>query len=190
MNKNIILIGAFTETIELCESCGYSIIGVIDNEVNGSYCGYPILGCDDDAGILAKKYRDVLLVISPDSSAAKRKLYKKYSEIGFSFATVISPRAYISKSACVGEGCIIQSGVNISSNAVIGKFCKLNTNCNIMHDVKIGSFSIIAPNAVVLGRSIIGEGVYIGANATVEHDTRIDDGFKVATATYFTSNKL
>ena len=186
--QDIIIVGAFHETIELCEQCGFNIIGLVDKAVGSSYCGYSILGKDEDAELLFKKYNCANIVIGPDSAVVKRKLYNIFSKVGFNFATVISPKAMVSKTAHIGEGCVIQSGVNISANTTIGRFCKINFNSNIMHDVSIADFTIIAPNAVILGRTKVGEGTYIGANSTIEHDSIVSDGIIIPPATYF-SNK-
>ena len=188
MNHQVILLGAFQETIELCELCGMKIVGIIDNNQQGLYSGYPILGTDNDIKDIAERYKDIPLVNGPDSSVVKKKLFEKYSNAGFRFISVISPKANISKSAVLGDGCIVQSGVNISSNAKIGCFCKLNFNVNVMHDVRVGNFTIIAPNAVLLGRSQIGEAVYIGANSTIEHDSVINRESRVQTASYIVNN--
>lgn len=188
MNHQVIILGAFQETIELCELCGMEIVGIIDNNQQDSYSGYPILGTDNDIKEIADRYIDIPLVNGPDSSIVKKKLFEKYKNAGFDFISVISPRANISKSAVVGEGCIVQSGVNLSSNVKIGRFCKLNFNANVMHDVCVGDFSIIGPNAVLLGRSQLGEGVYIGANSTIEHDTIIDNSVRVQTASYIVNH--
>jgi sugar O-acyltransferase (sialic acid O-acetyltransferase NeuD family) len=184
--QKVIILGAFHETIELCELCGMDVVGLVDNNMKGLYCGYPIIGTDNDVTLLAEKYKEeVLLVNGPDSSKVKRILAKKYGEAGFSFATVVSPKANVSKSAKIGEGSIVQSGVNISSNSQIGKFCKFNFNSNVMHDVKMGDYVVIAPNSVILGRAEIGDDVYIGANSTIEHDTIVKNETKIPTATYF-----
>lgn len=186
--KKVIILGAFQETVELCELCGLEIVGIVDNGQDKSFSGYPILGSDEDRFVLAKHYQDALLVNGPDSSRVKKKLFDLYTILGFRFATVVSPKANISKTAIIGEGSIIQSGVNVSSNAKIGCFCKLNFNANIMHDVTVGDFTIIAPNVVVLGRSQIGNEVYIGANSTIEHDTVIENGIRIQSASYIVNN--
>lgn len=188
MNNDIIIIGAFHETIELCELCGFHIVGIIDNARVGTYLGYPILGNDDDARILYEEYPHAGIVLGPDSSIVRQKLFLHYSQIGFSFATVVSPKAFISKSASIGEGSIVQSGVNVSANSHIGRFCKLNFNCNIMHDVCVGDYSIIAPCAVVLGRSRIGESVYIGANATIDHDSFVANSTQIQSSSFYTNH--
>ena len=159
-------------------------VGVVDNTIKVSFMGYSILGNDEDMIVLSDSFNKTPLVIAPDSSLVKKKLYHFYKDVGYDFETVISPRAFISKSAIIGKGSIIQSGVNLSSNVKIGRFCKLNFNCNIMHDVSVGDYTIVAPNAVVLGRSRIGESVYVGANSTIEHDTVIESEARIQTASY------
>ena len=167
MNSQIIIVGAFHETVELCEDCGFQIVGVIDNKQQGDFMGYPILGTDADAERLHEKYPYCDIVITPDSPALRIKLADLYSHAGFDFATVISPRATISRSASIAKGTVVQSAVNVSAGTLIGEFVKLNTGANVMHDNHIGDFATIAPNAVVLGYVNIGRSCYIGANCTI-----------------------
>lgn len=167
MNKKIILVGGFHEIIELCEENELNIIGIIDNISVNRYCGYPILGTDNEASIIFEKFNDALLLLSPDKPEVRKKLFNLYSNIGFDFYTLVGKKANVSKTAKIGKGCIIQNGVNISSNSEIGDFTKINTNANIMHDVRIDNFVTIAPNSVILGHVKIREMAYIGANSTI-----------------------
>ena len=167
MGKNVILVGAFHEVVELCEACNYTIIGIIDNCIVGEYYGYKILGADSDAEKLYEQYKDCELIITPDSPAVRKKIVAHYSKIGYTFATVISPNAFISKYASLGQGCIIQAGANISAGCKISNYVKLNVNSNVMHDNIIGDYTTIAPNAVLLGYVTVGEMAYIGANSTI-----------------------
>lgn len=171
--KDIILVGAFIETIELCEECNYNIVGVVEDR-NVDTCGYPWLGNDEE--FLAKKesYIKIPLVNVPDSPIVRERLFNMYKKNGFSFETVISPHAKISKSAKVGEGCVIQAYSNISAKVIIGDCVRINTGANIMHECVVGSFSTIAPNVVLLGRCDIGEYGYIGANSTVLPNHKIE----------------
>ena len=167
MAKKVIIIGGFHEIIELCEDIGVEIVGIIDNSLAGEYLGYPILGNDNDAEQIYKKYKDVPVAITPDLPVIRERLFQHYSAKGFGFQTLISGSAKISKSSTIGRGTIIQSGVNISSFCEIGDFVKLNVNANIMHDTIVGNFSTVAPNALLLGRVKVDEFCYIGANATI-----------------------
>lgn len=190
MDKKVILIGGFHEIIELCEEIGCTILGIIDNNLKNKYLGYNIIGTDNDAANLYDVYGNVPLVITPDSPLLRKKLFIKYSNIGYEFVTIISPKAIISKSSTIGIGAIIQSGVNISSFSRIGNFVKLNMNSNIMHDTVIGDFTTIAPNAVVLGRINIGMQSYIGANSTILPEIEIGDNAIVGAGAVVTKNVI
>lgn len=173
MDNKVIIVGAFHEMIELCEDCGFQIVGIIDNQYTGDFYGIPILGKDEDADRLYHEYSDCSVVITPDSPKVREKLFALYSQIGFQFATVISPRAIISRCATIGKGTIIQACVNVSSGSTIGDFVKINTYANIMHDNVVGNFATVAPNALLLGYVYIGASAYIGANSTVLPHVRV-----------------
>lgn len=168
MKNDIILVGAFSEVVELCLECGYNIIGYVDNM---PFCGNAetgeYLGTDDDFISLYKSYLSIPIVISPDVPIVRERLYNRYRELGFNFQTVISPSAYISPSAQIGAGTVIQHGASISSNVIIGNLVKINVNANIMHDCVIDDLVTIAPNAVLLGKVKVSKRSYIGANATL-----------------------
>ena len=182
MLEDVVLVGGFLETIELCYLAEKRIIGIIDNTHEDQLYDIPVLGKDADAAILKYCIGNAKLILAPDQPSIRKKLFNLYSSIGYSFANLISPRSNISPAAKVGNGVVIQSYVNISSNVKVGDFVKLNTCSNIMHDSSIGSFSTIAPNAVVLGYVTIEEMCYIGANSTIlpkmtiRHNTTIGAG--------------
>ena len=187
--KQILLVGAFHEMIELCEDSGFEIVGLIDNAFEASdYYGYPILGTDEDAKMLHEKYPMCSVVITPDAPAVRKRLAQLYASLGFEFATIVHPSAMVSKTARIGQGSVIQRGVNVSSNTCIGRFCKLNTNANVMHDNHVGDFSTIAPNAVLLGYVDLEESAYIGANSTVLSNHTIGNGSIVGAGAVVVNN--
>jgi len=185
MIKEIIIVGAFHEVIELAENNGYEIKGLIDSRKTGKYMGYEIIGNDSDAEFLSKQYP---LIITPDKPVVREQLYLCYKILGYRFISLISKASKISKSTFVAEGTVIQNGVNVSSECRIGKFVKLNTNCNIMHNTEVGDFSTIAPNAVILGRVKIGRNCYIGANATVLPDRTIGNNVVIGAGAVVTKD--
>lgn len=171
--REVILVGGFSEIIELCDLAQVKIVGIIDNCLQKKIIGIKILGNDQDAKRIYEEFKNVPLIIAPDKPERRNYLVKMYTEIGFKFSELISPHANISNSAKLGKGCIIQSAVNISSNVRIGCFVKLNTMSNIMHDSLIGDYSTIAPNAVILGKVTIESFAYIGANSTILPEKKI-----------------
>lgn len=188
MGNEIILVGAFTEMCELANICSKKIVGIIDNNIKGSFYGIPIIGTDDDAPLLFALYSKTPIVISPDKPNIRKKLVEFYSNIGFVFTELISPLATISPTAEIGKGTVIQSLCNVSSDTKIGDFCKLNTLANVMHDNVIGNFTTIAPNAVLLGHVKIGESSYIGANSTILPMKEISDNVMVGAGAVVTQN--
>ncbi len=163
----VILIGAFHETIELCEHEKFEIIGIIDNIRNGTYKGYQILGSDRDAADLHKTYGNIPVIVSPDQPVKRYNIVELYLQEGYHFINLVSSNSLISNSATVGKGVVIQSFVNISTNVILEDFVRVNTMANIMHDSRIKTYVTVAPNAVILGNVTIGSFSYIGSNATI-----------------------
>lgn len=184
----IIIVGAFHEIIELAEDNGIEISGMIDNSLNGSYRDYKILCNDKEAPNLDKTFKNIPVLITPDIPSIRKKLHIFYTESGFIFSSLISRDSKISKSATIGTGTIIQSGVNVSAESIIGNFVKLNTKCNIMHDSVIGDYTTIAPNAVILGNVKIGESCYIGSNSTILPNICVCDNTVIGAGAVVTKN--
>ena len=88
-------------------------------------------------------------------------------------ATIISPLAYVSKHAAIGEGSIIMNGAVVNAKSIIGKNCIINTKSNVEHGVSIGDFCHISTCAVINGDSLIGKGSFIGSNATISNGISI-----------------
>lgn len=188
MHSEVILVGAFRETIELCEDAELKIVGIFDANATGTFAGYPILGTDDDARTQATKWADIPLVISPDSPAIRTRLAAFYAEAGYKLRGIVSPQAAISRSAKIHPTAVIQAGANVSADAIIGEHAHLNVRCNVMHDCIVGPFATIAPNAVLLGRVTIAGRAYIGANATILPVLSIGDCATVGAGAVVTRN--
>ena len=188
MQKKIILVGGFHEVIELCELEDIEILGIMDSKKKGKYLGYQIFGTDEIAKDLFNSYRNIPVLITPDSPKKRIHLSKFYGDIGFDFYSLISSNSLISKSAELGTGVFIQSKVNISASVKIGDFCRVNTMANIMHDTTIGEDSIIAPNAVLLGDVHIGSKCYIGANSTILPHIKIADNVVIGAGSVVTKD--
>jgi sugar O-acyltransferase (sialic acid O-acetyltransferase NeuD family) len=184
----VILVGGFHEIIELCESNSFEIIGIIDTQGKGTYRDYKIICDDANAVSIDNYYREIPLIITPDHPITRERLFEYYLKLGFKFATLVSNKASISKSAIIYEGCVIQASTNVSAESVIGKSVKLNTMCNIMHNVKIGDFSTIAPNSVILGNVSIGKCCYIGSNSTILPNISICDKVIIGAGAVVTKN--
>ena len=163
--QEVILVGAFRESVELCEDAGLKISGIFDPAAAGTFGGYPILGSDETARKDAARWSVMPVLITLDQPSARQRLVAFYESWGYRVRGAVSPGAAISRSVRMGIGAVVQSGVIVSADAAIGNHVRLKTRCNVMHDVMIDDFATVAPNAVLLGRVGVGVGAYIGANA-------------------------
>lgn len=173
MAKSIVLIGGFSEIIELCSELKFEKIYVIDRNDIGHKTIY--LGSDKDINELFPSVKNFNFCITPDLPNVRKKIFANFKKYSFHFPCLLSGTAKISETSNIDVGSIVQNGAYISSNVLLGSFVKVNVNACIMHDSKVGSFTTIAPSSTILGRVTIGEMCYIGASATVLPEITICD---------------
>jgi sugar O-acyltransferase (sialic acid O-acetyltransferase NeuD family) len=191
MKNKIILIGGFCETIELCEACGFDIVGVVDftDYVSRQY-HLTYLGNDEAFLSLADDYKDCSIVVTPDLPIVRQKVVSRYKSYGFSFANLISPRAEVSRTAILGEGIYVQSGALISAQSVIGDFVRINNGGQVFHESKIGAYTTLAPRATVLGRVSVAESCYLGAGSIILPNRSLAHGVTVGAGAVVTKDVL
>ena len=152
------------DVIEL--SGEYSIAGLVEKEgKNGQEnLGYPIIGTDDDLSHLRKKFKKALITIGQIKSAETRvKLFQLLREMDYTLPVIISPKAYVSKHAQIGDGTIVMHGAIVNANAKIGNNCIINNKTLIEHDAVIGDYCHIATGAIVNGEVNVGSECLVGS---------------------------
>ena len=183
--KKIILIGGgghCHSCIDVIESSGsYNIAGIVEqpgkNKEN-SILGYQIIGYDNDLAILRKHFDYALVTVGQiGSGIVRQKLFKYLKELDFILPVIISPLAYVSKHAAIGEGTIIMHQVIVNAGAHIGNNCILNTKCLIEHDTVVGDNTHISTAAVLNGDSTIGSRCFVGSNATIVNGAKLPDDY-------------
>ena len=85
------------------------------------------------------------------------------------FATVIHPKAEISKNAKIGKDVLIMAGVIVTANAVVGDHVIILPNSVIHHDCNIEEFTLIGANTTIAGNVRIGKNCYIGAASSIKN---------------------
>lgn len=162
----VVIVSADKEIIELVnEFKNLNIIGLLELKLDVETLGLPVLGTDDKWFEIISKYPNLKVVIAVDSTSVKERLAYHYGIE--SLLTIISKDAYISSSAIIGHGCLIQRGVKIMSDTRIGTACKINVNTTIHHDTVVGDFCTLAPGSQLLGRVTVEDKVFIGAGAII-----------------------
>ena len=190
--KPLLLIGAgghCRSCIDVIEAEGkYRIAGIVerDGERRASILGYKVLGNDNDLPELLKNYPSALITVGQiKSSALRKKLFLQTQKLGFELPTVISPRAYVSKTASLGIGTIVMHDALVNSGAKVGNNCILNTKSLVEHDAIVEDHCHISTASVVNGGTIIREKTFIGSNTitkefiTVGKNSFIGGGLRV-----------
>ncbi len=127
---------------------------------------YPVIGCDDDLADLAKQYSNFIISIGFISSPDLRfNLYKKIKKLNLDLPVVISPYAYVSKHAEIGEGSMIFHNAVVNAGAKIGANNIINSCCLIEHDAVVGDHCHISTGAIVNGGAQIGSNTFYGSGA-------------------------
>ena len=151
--------------------------------------GYPIIGTDDDLKNLRKKYDYAFITVGQIKSPEIRiKLYNLIKELDFTLPVIISPKAYVSKHAQIGEGSIIMHGVIINANAKIGNNCIINNRALIEHDAVIGDHCHIATGAIINGEVSVGNETFIGSGAVTKQCISIGNNCIVGAGVTLKSN--
>ena len=175
----IILIGAgghAKSCIDVIERQGkFRIAGLIGKkeELGRKVCGYSIFGIDNDLPDLFKKYTNAHISIGQIETDKRNNIYNQILNLGFSLPTIISPNAYVSDHADIGNGNIVMHGVIINAGVKIGNNCIINTKALIEHDVQIDDGCHISTNSILNGNVKIGTGTFIGSSACIKNNISI-----------------
>ena len=94
-------------------------------------------------------------------------------------APLVEKSAYVTRSACLGEGAICQAYSFVGSSCRIGRQSLISTHATIEHDTSVGENSHVAPGAVVCGGCEIGDSVLLGARSLVLPGTKVPSGMVV-----------
>lgn len=171
MKRPLILIGGgghCKSVIEVAESAGYEIKGILDmpDEVGKEVLpGHKVIGTDDEIPLYVEECDFVITVGFIKNPALRIKLYNKVKTAGGRLATIIASTAHVSKYAELGEGTVIMHHAFVNAGAKIGDNCIINTFVNIEHDAVVGNQCHISTGTMVNGECKIGENCFIGSQS-------------------------
>jgi sugar O-acyltransferase (sialic acid O-acetyltransferase NeuD family) len=173
--EKVIVIGAgghAQSCIDVIEANGqFKIIGLIGSkeEVGKNILGYSVIGTDEDLPKLASKIKNAVIGVGQiESSDIRRKLFLDLREFGFNLPVVISPKAYISKSAQIGSATVVMHHALVNAGVRIGENCIINSKASIDHNSIIESDCHISTGAIVNGNCLIRRGSFLGSGSVVK----------------------
>jgi sugar O-acyltransferase (sialic acid O-acetyltransferase NeuD family) len=163
--------------IEVIESAGRAILGILDKSNDFESCGYPCLGDDAwiDAESHAREYEFLITVGQIDSSAVRQRLFNLLSQGACGLATVSAASAIVSRHSTLGTGTIVMHQAVVNSHAKIGRNCIINTRALIEHDCTVGDHGHISTGAILNGGVRMGASCFVGSGAIISHGRTIAD---------------
>jgi sugar O-acyltransferase (sialic acid O-acetyltransferase NeuD family) len=105
--------------------------------------------------------------------APRVSAYERLKELGFEMATLISPNAYVSKSASIGMGSVVMHGAVVNAHGRVGENTIINSMALVEHDAVVGTHSHISTGSIVNGGSKVGDRTFLGSGALVKQGITI-----------------
>lgn len=148
----------------------FTIIGLVGlpHEVNTNVLDYSVLGTDADLLDIRQRCPNALVTLGQIKTSKPRvRLFEMLMGMGFCLPSIVSPHAYVSRHARVGEGSIVMHNALINAGASVGQNCIVNTGAIIEHDVVIEAHCHISTTAIINGGVQIGAGTFVGSNSSL-----------------------
>lgn len=187
--KPLVLIGGgghCKSVIEVAESAGYQILGVLDlpEDVGKDILSTKVIGTDDDIPAYVDKAEFVITVGFIKSPATRVKLYNRVKDAGGKLAIIIASTAYVSKYATIGEGTVVMHQAFVNAGAKVGCNVILNTFTNIEHDAVIGNQCHISTGTMVNGDCKVGNNCFIGSQSVLANGITVGDDIIVGAGSF------
>ena len=142
-------------------------------EIGNLVNGVPVVGKISDLQELFADYKR--LVVTIGNNPLREKIYERAAEIGYSFPNIIVPSAYISPYASIGSGCVILNNVVIQNNAKVGNGVILNPGVEIHHDSVVEDYVLIYTNSVVRSLARVCNRAHIGSTLTISNEVVVPE---------------
>jgi acetyltransferase EpsM len=187
----VLLLGSYIFAEEIADlisdSPGLALSGFIEN-YDPERCKSPLLG-------KPVHWVDTLPTVGPGNhllcaiGTTKRRGYvDQVAPYGLPFATLIHPTARLSRTATLGDGCILSVNSIVAAHSTIGSHAIVNRGASVGHHTIVGNYVTISPGALVAGACVVEDGAYIAIGAILIDRVRIGRNSIVAAGAVVTKD--
>lgn len=164
MNKGLLIVGAGiygVVAMEIASNMGvYDRIDFVDDTRTIAPNGKKVIGTIDCIKELSCKYQDAVVAIG--NSEIRMSLIKRLmDETNLDIVSLVSPRAYVSPSACLMRGCIVEPMAVINSKCIISDGCIISAGAVLNHESLCGECAHIDCGATVAAGAIVPKGTKV-----------------------------
>ena len=174
MNQNLLILGSESYGMaakEIAEAEGRFAKVVLFQD-----CREAATGTLADLPALAELYH--FAAAAAESSAIRMRLIQRLRKEGFEIVTLIHPRAWVSPSATLGEGCIVEPMAVVGCEADLGTGTLVEAGSLVGHHSVVGSGcrlkpgSVVEADAIVPGETTLESGQVFGSQEVMIQDAQ------------------
>ena len=154
----------------------FKILGLIglEDEVGSTVSGYEVIGTDTELNKILSSCDNAFNAVGQIKNPTIRiKIYESLTKIGFSLPTIISPKAYVSSKAKLGNASIVLHGATVNSSTSVGNNTIINSHALIEHGVTVGDHCHISTGVIINGDVSIGSRSFIGSGSVIKQEILI-----------------
>ncbi|MHB0939442.1 MAG: acetyltransferase [Armatimonadota bacterium] len=186
----LVILGTRTLAVELAdiisETPEYEVTAFVEN-LEPARCrepleGLPVLWVDALAGM------EGVQAICGLATTHRRQFVEQVRALGVPFATLAHPIARVSRTAVLGEGCLISPFANVSAHTMLDAQVFVNRGVLIGHHTRIGEYCTLQPGANIAGMVTIGPRTYIGMGALIRDNITIGEGCVIGAGSVVTKD--
>lgn len=183
MSLPVIVVGAgghAAVVADALQEAGRRVLGFTDPDsgLHGTLrIGLPILGGDE---VLARYRPDEIclanglgFVSGSGRTSLRARVQQRLEAQGWSFVSVIHPRALVSRHATLADGGQVLAGAIVQAGAVVGPGTIVNTAAIVEHDTIVGAWCHLATRSTLCGQTRVGDGCLVGAGAVLRQSLAI-----------------
>ena len=190
MKNNIILLGGGGHAIaclDVIENLSeYNILGYLD--IAPTKIDLPYLGNDDEALKYIQKSSFIICIGQIKNPLPRIKAFKYLKSLKAKLATIISPLAYVSRKAVIGEGTIVMHGAVIQANVKIGKNVIINDKALIEHDCCVEDNVHISTGSILNGGVTVKSGTFVGSGSNIINNVIIGESVVIGSGCVVLNN--
>jgi UDP-3-O-[3-hydroxymyristoyl] glucosamine N-acyltransferase len=170
-SRPLVLLGSNSnifKLVELAESCGLAVAGIIDNDYHGQghYKNIPVIGTEADLHAFAHTHQFLCATNwTPDPGAARNR-EKRARQLDlladYPLATLVSPLAAVSKHSAIQAGTIVYPFASVEPEVVVGSHSILYDYSIVGHESSIGNNVVLQRHTLVTSLVTVEDNVYMG----------------------------
>lgn len=158
----------------------FDVVGFLDDALPAgiSVLGVPVLG----AVASMAQHQSVVkqAIVAVGNNAVREKLMMQLTVAGFTWATVVHPRAFVSPSSVIGAGAAVMAGAIVGTEARLGVGAIVNCGAVVDHHATVEDYGHLGVNASMAGGTVLGRSAWMQAGASLGYGVTVPSGLTLA----------